>query len=662
MSLLLIAVGVLVASGFLALLAGRFPRLCSAVGAVGAVAGCVAGLVPAVGALVRGETMSLHREWNVPYGSIAVALDPLSAFFAIPILGLCALAAVYGSEYLWAYRERKPLGPHWFFYNLLAASMLLVVVARNGVLFLVAWEVMSLSSYFLVTFEDETPSVREAGQIYLVATHLGTAFLFVFFILLGRNAGSLDFDKIVAAAVPASASLLFVLALVGFGTKAGFMPLHVWLPEAHPAAPSHVSAVMSGVMVKTGIYGIVRTLTFLPAPPEWWGWLLIGIGMLSGVWGILFAIAQHDLKRMLAYSTVENVGVIALGLGIGLLGMGSGSAILAILGFSGALLHVLNHALFKGLLFLGAGAVLHETGTRELDRLGGLLKRMPRAGGAFLVGAVAITGVPPLNGFVGEFLIYRGAFREEMFLGTASAVPALGVIASLALIGGLAAVGFTKAFGVAFLGEPRTETAARAHEPGPLMLVPMYVLAAGCFFVGVFSPRVVSGIMPAVLDVVQGEPEEVAADVATALAPLSFVMLAAVVVIGLVLALAALRRGLLAGREVGAAGTWDCGYAQPTARMQYTSSSYVQPALEFFAPLLRTREAFVPPSGLFPTEGALATETPDLAQKNLYRPVFGSVEWVLSRLRWIQLGHVHIYVLYIGITVVALLVWFLALR
>ena len=307
---------------------------------------------------------------------------------------------------------RKNLGAYWFFFNGLAASMAMVAVAANGVLFLICWEVMALCSFFLVTFESEEESVQRAGWTYLVATHIGTAFLLVLFLMLGRQAGggSLDFDTFLAARghMGAAADVLFLLALVGFGAKAGFVPFHIWLPEAHPAAPSPVSAVMSGVMLKTGIYGILRTLTFLGAPHLWWGWLLIATGLVSGIFGVLMALAQHDLKRLLAYHSVENIGIIALGLGLGVLGVAWRLPALAVLGFAGGLLHVVNHALFKGLLFMGAGSVQHATGTREIDLLGGLIKRMPWTGRTFLIGAVAICGLPPLNGFVSELLIYTG--------------------------------------------------------------------------------------------------------------------------------------------------------------------------------------------------------------------------------------------------------------
>ena len=286
----------------------------------------------------------------------------------------------------------------------------------------------------------------------------------------GRGSGGLDFNQL-GGLTPELAGLCFVLAVIGFGAKAGILPFHVWLPEAHPAAPSHVSALMSGVMIKTGIYGILRILTFLGPLPAWWGCALICIGLFSGVIGVLFALAQHDLKRLLAYHSVENIGIIVMGLGIGLFGISTGSPALAVLGFAGGILHVANHALFKGLLFLGAGSVIHGAHTHEIDHLGGLLKRMPWTALTFLIGSIAISGLPPLNGFVSEFLIYVGAFDGALPAKGVSAVPLLAVIAGLALIGGLATACFTKAFGIVFLGEPRSDHPARARESGMGMIL-----------------------------------------------------------------------------------------------------------------------------------------------------------------------------------------------
>jgi len=652
MTVLLVAVAVLAGSALAALLASASPRAATALGAGGAVVAGVIGLIAAVPFLFGAPPESLRLAWNVPYGAFFVQADALSAFFLLPIFGLSALAAVYGTEYLQAWRGRKSLGAAWFFYNLLVASMVLVVLARNGVLFLVAWETMALTSYFLVTFDHEQDSVREAGWTYLVASHLGTAFLLAMFVLLGRSSGSLDFDRYSSA----NASALFLLALVGFGTKAGFMPLHVWLPEAHPAAPSHVSALMSGVMIKMGIYGLLRTLTFLGPPPAWWGWVLIGIGLTSGVLGVLFALAQHDLKRLLAYHSVENIGIIALGLGVGLVGVSNGLPLVAVLGFGGGLLHVLNHALFKGLLFLGAGSVRHGAGTLEIDHLGGLAKRMPWTATTFLVGAVAISGLPPLNGFVSEFLIYLGAFygvtqRADV------AVPLLAVIAGLALIGGLAAACFTKAFGIVFLGEPRTEHAAQAHEAGAAMRWPMALLAVGCVLIGFCAPLVVRPLA-SVLALVSGRaPETVGEKLANAADPLRFVIAGSVVFLVFVAGLVWSRRRLLRGRTVAETVTWDCGYAQPSARMQYTASSFAQPLTSLFAPLLRTRRKVVAPEGYFPRAASLSTATPDAARVALYEPAFSGVGWLLGRMRWLQQGRIQLYVLYIALTLLVLLVW-----
>ncbi|MBN1270282.1 MAG: oxidoreductase [Kiritimatiellae bacterium] len=658
MRLMLTAMAVLVAGGFGALLTSRRERLASAVGAGAAVAGCAIGLVPAWQVLSGAGARAWSCAWSVPFGTFSVEIDLVSALFLVPILALSGLAAVYGREYLAAWRGRKATGASWLFFNLLVASMVLVVIARNAVLFLVAWELMSLASFFLVTFDDEREDARRAGWIYLVATHIGTAFLLALFVLLGGAAGRLDFEAFrLAAPAGTSASVLFVLAVVGFGTKAGFMPLHVWLPEAHPAAPSHVSAVMSGVMIKTGIYGLVRVLAFLGPPPQWWGLALTGIGLTSGILGVLFALAQHDLKRLLAYHSVENIGIIALGLGLGLLGVSFNVPAVAIAGFAGALLHVINHAVFKGLLFLGAGAVAHSTGTRDIEHLGGLLKRMPWTGAAFLVGAAAISGLPPLNGFVSELLVYLGAFRGAVFGPAGMAIAALGVIVGLALVGGLAAACFAKAFGIVFLGEPRSNHAAHAHEVGPAMRIPMLILAAVCVLIGLAAPRVGMIAVRVAGDVVGVDPSAVAA-AGSSLAPvLSLVVFASALLIALAAGLVLLRSRLLAGREVTETGTWDCGYLRPDARMQYTASSFADPLTRLFRGVLGTREQVVPPQGLFPRDAAYAGDTPDAFMERLFKPLFRAVASVVGRMRWLQHGRLQLYVLYIAVTLLVLLLW-----
>ena len=500
--LVLLAVALPLVGGLVALLCNRSPRLSAFWGIGGTTLGCGLGLVAAVQTLMGAPAFVFYHTWTLPYASFSIELDALSAFFLLPVLILSPLAAFYGQQYLAHWHGHKSLGTAWFFYNVLVASMILVLVARNGMLFLVAWEIMSLSSFFLVVFEDEKPAVRRAGWIYLAATHIGTTFLLVFFMLLGRESGGLDFAGFAAHSAPL-ASLLFLLALIGFGTKAGFVPLHVWLPEAHPAAPSHVSALMSGAMIKMGIYGLVRALTFLGPPPAWWGSLLIVIGLSSGILGILLALAQHDLKRMLAYSSVENIGLIALGLGLGILGLHAETPLLVALGFGGALFHVLNHSLFKGLLFLGAGALLHQTGTREIDRLGGLMKYMPWTGVTFLIGAAAIAGMPPLNGFASEFLVYLAAFHSVTELNSPAVFQSMAIIAGLALIGGLTVACFTRAFGIIFLGAPRTQLTTRVNEVGWTMRLPMLILAGCCALLGLGAYAIVA-MLTHILPIIAG--------------------------------------------------------------------------------------------------------------------------------------------------------------
>ncbi len=650
---LLGALGLLAASGVASAWIGRWSERGSVwLGVSGSAGACLAGLGAALAALAFRAEGTLSFPWSLPYGAFSVGIDPLSAFFLIPTFLLSGLAAAYAVGYFRPWNGRNP-GRFWLFYNALVASMALVALARNGVLFLVAWEAMSLVSFFLVVHDDAGAGVREAGWIYLVATHIGTAFLLALFILLGRAGGSQDFA---AYAVPAgSAGGLFALALVGFGTKAGLVPFHVWLPEAHPAAPSPVSAVMSGVMIKTGIYGIVRTLVLLGAVPGWCAWLMLGMGAVSGVFGVLFALAQRDLKRLLAYSSIENVGLVAMGIGLGMLGVHHGLPAVAALGFAGGLLHVLNHAVFKGLLFLGAGSVAHATGTRNVERMGGLLRRMPWTGAAFVAGSVAICGLPPFNGFTGEFLIYVGSFKMLLGAGSAALGGLLALVA-LALIGGLAAACFTRAFGIAFLGEPRSSAAEQVHEAPLSMRGPMLVLAALCLAIGLGAGGVVRLMEPAVAMLVGSAAVDAGRNSAPWLFPIACgaVMLLLLALIG---SLALLRRRLLAGRSVRRAVTWDCGYAAPAASMQYTATGFAQPLTQAAAALLRPEIESRPPEGIFPAAASFHAETPDAARERLFDPLFrGAAKW-LGRLRWLQQGRVHWYILYLVVVLAVLLAW-----
>ncbi len=655
---LLLAAGLLGLSALAAALLGRSDRAALAAGTAGCVAACAAGAPLAVLALLRGEVRVLDPGWTLPVGSLRVGIDPLSAFFLACIFTVCGLAAVYGWGYLAAPGGSRRLAPAAASFNVLAAAMVLVVLARDGILLLLAWELMSLASLLLVLHEHERPEVRRAGLVYLIASQVGVVFLFVLVALLGRAAGGYDFDRLRAAgaAAPGLAGVAFLLALAGFGTKAGFWPVHLWLPDAHPAAPSHVSAVMSGVMIKMGIYGLLRFLTFLGPPPAWWGVVVIAIGAVSGVLGVLQALAQHDLKRLLAYHSVENVGIITLGIGVGLLGQAHGQPALAFLGYAGALLHVLNHGLFKSLLFEGAGSVLHATGARDLDRLGGLARRMPVTAATFLVGSAAICGLPPLNGFVSEWLIYVGAFRGGAALPGHWALASLAAVVALALIGGLAAACFVKAYGVVFLGEPRSAATERAHDPGAAMRVPMLLAALACVAIGLVPAVAVRLAAPAA-GFLAGPATAAAAGAADAVRALASISRLAAAFLALAALLAWARAAALRRRRVAVENTWGCGYASPTARMQYTAASFARPLLEPFSPLVPAHVEGEGPEGLFPASARLERHTGDPAGERILLPALRGVIRLFSRVRVIQQGRIQRYLAYIFVTLVVLLVW-----
>ncbi|HEX8909777.1 MAG TPA: proton-conducting transporter membrane subunit, partial [Anaeromyxobacteraceae bacterium] len=494
MSLALVIAGLALAacSGLLAVVLRSTPALAQRAACAALVAGAALGIAGALAPLAGGPAAELHATWSVPYGALALRLDALGALFLLPIFGVPAAGAVYGLAYFPQAQRGAQAVRLQLFYGLVTGAMALVVVAANAILFLAAWEVMALCGFLLVLTEHEKEEAQQAAFVYLAATHVGTLALFALFSLLGSGAGSFDFQRIAHAGLVATPGV-FLLALGGFGVKAGLMPFHFWLPGAHAAAPSHVSAIMSGVLLKTGIYGLVRVTGFFGAPPLWWGLALLAVGAVSAVLGVAFALAQHDLKRLLAYHSVENVGIIAMGFGLALVGRAAGEPALVLLGFAGGALHVVNHALFKALLFLGAGSVAHATGTREIDRLGGLARAMPVTAGLFLLGAVAISGLPPLNGFVSEWLVYLGALRA---LTTASPLVPWAALAApaLALVGGLAAACFAKVFGTVFLGTPRSADVPRPHEVARSMLAPAAALAACCVAIGLLPSTLVPSL------------------------------------------------------------------------------------------------------------------------------------------------------------------------
>ncbi len=599
---------------------------------------------------------ALEAAWSLPGGDFRVGLDPLAAIFLLPALLILALGGIYGLGYLPVARHGARAGRLRLFYGLLGAAIALVPVCRNGLLFLMAWEVMAIGGFFLILTEQTKEEARRAAYVYLAATHAGTLALFAMFILLAQGG---DFAFPVAASLAANngpASAIFLLALFGFGLKAGMMPLHIWLPGAHAAAPSHVSALMSGVMIKMGIYGLVRISGFFSLPPAWWGGMILGLGVVSAVMGVAFALAQHDLKRLLAYHSVENIGIILIGLGCALLGQTFNQPVLVALGLAGALLHVINHGIFKALLFLAAGAVIQATGTRQIDHYGGLLRAMPRTALLFLGGAVAICGLPPLNGFVSEWLIYLGLLSTQS---SDAAFPlSLAVLAApaLAMTGALAVACFAKVFGVTFLGTARRVFNTPPIEAPLSMLLPMAGLLSGCLLIGLL-PWTMMPMLEQAVAAWQGEAGVVALSKALP-APMLWLSLAALLLLLMVAAVYRWQRSFREPEQAARPVTWGCGFSAGTPRMQYTAASVAESLLRLFQWGLGSEIGGGRAIGFFPAVTRLAIHTPDLVLDRLLYPVFrrlaGAALWLRAL---VHQGWIGAYLLYVAVTLCLLLFW-----
>lgn len=603
------------------------------------------GRVPLVGSLA----------WHLPWEQLALGLDALGAVFLIPVFTVPLLGSIYGLAY-WRQAEHPENGRGLgFFYGLLAGGMALVVLARNSVVFLIVWELMALAAFFLATAENEKPEVRRAGWVYLVATHAGTICLLALFALFHQVSGGFGFHALEAGSIaPGMVTTLFFLSVVGFGFKAGLMPLHVWLPGAHANAPSHVSAVMSGVMLKMGIYGIVRMLMLLPISDAWYGGTLLGIGAVTGIFGIAFALGQSDIKRLLAYSSIENIGIIAMGLGLALVGRAIGRTELVVLGLGGALLHVWNHSLFKSLLFLNTGAIMHAAHTRDMNRMGGLAKTMPATAGLFLVGAVAICGLPPLNGFMSEWLVYLGFF-QGLSCGDAGSITAIGAVA-LSLIGALALACFVKIYSMVFLGTPRQPLPNTPADPSRFMLFPMFLLAAGCALLG-FLPHLGFPLLQQAVSQWMGSSSPVEIPLLMGFAPSVWISAMAVVLVVLVLLGNALLRRKIRRVDSPLVGTWGCGYAKPAPRIQYTGGSFAQILIDLFAWILRPSIRRPNLSATFPSRSEFAGDVPDSILEKWVLPVFRRSARAMMKLRLLQQGRLEFYLLYILAIVLFLFCW-----
>ena len=560
--------------------------------------------IPAVNALT-GNDVDIVISNTIVFGNISFHIDSLTSWFILIINLTCINGAFYGIGYMKQYDQQKAnLSMHWIFYLLFQSSMLWVCMIQNGLAFLIVWELMSISSFLLVIFEHQNKATLKAGINYLVQMHIGILFLATAFIWVYYSEGSFEFSAIEKFFSSNPNLWLFLLFFVGFGIKAGFIPLHSWLPQAHPAAPSHISGVMSGVIVKLGIYGIFRIILFLKQDYMVIGEIIIILSLLTGLYGILNAAVHRDFKKMLAYCTIENIGIIGIGIGLGLLGIGNGNTMLIVLGFTSALLHTLNHSLFKSLLFFSAGSVYLQTHTRDMEKLGGLVHSMPQTALFFLVGGMAIGGLPPFNGFVSEFLLYSGILVGIKSIGISYIALMIFSLAGLALIGGLSMLTFTKSFGTIFLGNPRTQLQHPPREVTFGMRLPQYFILTIMLSIGLF-PRfyfsVVNGIVLRFIPVASSGSILIPSSL---LNIISSIGKFAIVFIIFIILIYVIRNQVFRKRSVSIELTWGCGYVASNARMQYSGKSFSKSLGKLMNFILLENKKYkeIPTNEIFPQE------------------------------------------------------------
>ena len=637
-----------------------------------AAAASVMGIALGLAGLLATAPLSLSLSSNIPHLTCALRLDPLAAFFVLTISLVALPASIYAFGYMEEFSGRISVGVLGALFNGFLLSMTLVVLADNGFFFLILWEIMSLLSYLLVVTEHEKPGVREAGLFYLIMTHVGTAFIMLTFLIFAREAASFSFEAFrhPARAIPDGVrSMAFFAALIGFGAKAGIVPLHVWLPYAHPAAPSHISGVMSGVMIKTAIYGLIRVyFDFMGGEfPWWWGVTILIAGTVSALLGVMYALMEHDLKGLLAFHSVENIGIILLGIGAGMIFHTYGLQELAALGLLAGLYHTINHATFKALLFFGAGALQFSTHTRNIEEYGGLLRRMPWTGACFLIGAVSIAALPPTNGFVSEWLVFQSLFLSVQLPPLLLKLMLPIAAAMLALTGALALACFAKAFGLSFLAQPRSPQARRAKEVPWSMRAGMGFLAGACVVLGL-APMLVIPLLDRVTALLTGVSisVQVLALDGWVVAPVTVEFSSISTPVLAVLLVGAGGVGVLIARLCGKGlraryyKTWGCGL-NLTPRMEYSAMGFAQPIKQVFEtiyqPAVKLEREFLEQSKYFIKHQRFESHIHPMFETYLYEPVVRRLLALADRLRVIQAGSLHVYLSYIFLTLVLLLLW-----
>jgi formate hydrogenlyase subunit 3/multisubunit Na+/H+ antiporter MnhD subunit len=587
---------------------------------------------------------------HFPGTGLKIAIDKLSAWFILIINFTSINGILFGKGYLKSYKSLTTnLNLHWIFYMLFHISMVWVCMIDHGIAFLVAWELMSVSSLFLVIFEYQNKETLKAGLNYMVQMHLSVVFLTAGILWMYAESGSFSLSALSTMNTGGNGIWIIILLFVGFAIKAGFLPFHTWLPHAHPAAPSHVSGVMSGVIVKLGIYGIFRIIAGINQ-----NWLIIGeillsISVITALFGIVNAAVKYDFKRSLAFCTVENIGIIGMAMGMGLIGVGLQNASLTLLGFSGALLHVLNHSLFKSLLFFGAGSVYQQTHTRNIEKLGGLIKHMPVTAALFLIGALAIGGLPPFNGFVSEFLIYKGLISGMLSVkGISDIILLVLSTVGLVLVGGISVFAFTKMFGVIFLGNSRSAFHHKPVESSLIMLLPQILIVAVMLSIGLFPQFYIAVVTQIVTDFYPSQLLSTYKEVYPSFEMISSIGRVSVLFIVVIGVVFFLRNLVTKKRDITECETWGCGYVQPVAKAQYTGRSYARTFGALMGIIIKEKKNYhkIEQSQLYPEVRKFSTYYFDVVEKYVVMPLVKRFSHTLNYFQFIQNGKIQSYVIY----------------
>jgi len=637
-----------------------------------AIAGSLWGLLFSVATIISEHILAFVVKGSpFPLLSISFNIDLLSAFFIFIISLIALFCSLYGIGYVRHYYQKYNIGALGFFYNFFILGMLFVVTASNGIFFLIGWEIMTVASFFAVIYDREDQENVKAGFLYLVMTYISTAFIVAAFLLIYKFTGSFDFAIIKSGVglLPIGVkNIIFLAALIGFGVKAGIIPLHIWLPAAHPAAPSHISALMSGVMIKTGIFMMIRLfLDILQPIPIWWGIVVLIIGIISSLLGVLYALTEHDIKRLLAYHSIENIGIILLGLGSALIFSSLSMPVLALLSLVAALFHTLNHAIFKSLLFLGAGSVINQMHTRNMEEYGGLIKYMPQTAFFFLIGSMAISALPPFNGFFSEWLTFQSLFQGIIILDSSMRWLFILAVGALAFTSGLALACFVKAFGSIFLARPRSVEVAHAKESPLSMVFGMGVLATLSFLFGIFSSQITFLLekighsftifqnMP-ITFLAKNNQGLVVKNGFASVSGLAFLVFFAgtIIVVFFIIRKVVNRR-----QKIKMGATWDCG-TNLTSRMEITSTGFARSIVLIFKAILKPSIQHEigyhdSESRYLPKQRTVILGVNDVYQTYFYHPLHKLVDILSLRTKKIQSGNINDYIFYIFITLLVVL-------